>query len=161
MQEVWEKLCFALLLLCFASRGRLVNHACREQVGPQPRILVRDRDYDDTALDPPSTDPSELNEIYTTNWPSIRSSRYNRHRYSWATCSISLVHRHGLLETGPSTVFHALKCTTTRTLSQARSCYHGLTVCSTSFVAFTAGYNGDRESDYSVSTTGHVVCLVD
>ena len=31
---------------------------------------------------------------------------------------------------------------------------------STSFVASTAGYNGDRESDYSVSTTGHVVCLV-
>ena len=36
----------------FVSGGRLVNHVCREQVGPQPRILVRDRDYDDTTLDP-------------------------------------------------------------------------------------------------------------
>ena len=27
-------------------------------------------------------------------------------------------------------------------------------------MAFTAGYNGDRESDYSVNITGHVVCLV-
>ena len=35
-----------------------------------------------------------------------------------------------------------------------------MTTFSTSFVAFTAGYNGDRESDYSVTITGHVVCLV-
>ena len=63
--------------------------------------------------------------------------------------------------TWASTVVRALKCTTTKTLSRARSCYHGLTVCSTSFVAFSAGYNGDRESNYSVSTTGRVVCLVD
>ena len=27
-------------------------------------------------------------------------------------------------------------------------------------MAFIAGYNGDRESDYSVSVTGHVVWLV-
>ena len=67
-------LCFC----CFASRGRLVNHACRLQVRPQPRILVRDRDYDDSTLDPPPIDPQELNEVYNTNWSSIRSSRYNR-----------------------------------------------------------------------------------
>ena len=61
----------------FASRGRLVNHACREQVRPQPRILVRDRDYGDPTLDAPPTDPPELTEVYNTNWPSIRPSRYN------------------------------------------------------------------------------------
>ena len=36
------------------------------------------------------------------------------------------------------------------------SCYQDSTVC---FVAFTAGYNGDRESDFSVNTIGHAVCL--
>ena len=35
-----------------------------------------------------------------------------------------------------------------------------MTTFLTSYVAFTAGYNGDRESDYSVTITGHVACLV-
>ena len=61
----------------FASRGRLVNHACCEQVRPQPRILVKDRNYGDPTLDAPPTDPPELSEVYKTNWPSIRPSRYN------------------------------------------------------------------------------------
>ena len=47
-----------------------------------------------------------------------------------------------------------------QSLRHARSCYQGSTVCSTSFVAFIAGYNGDRESDYSVSIIGYAVCLV-
>ena len=62
----------------YASRGQLVNHASREQVKPHPRILVRDRHYDDSPLAPLSTYLPELSEIYNTNWPSIRSSRYNR-----------------------------------------------------------------------------------
>ena len=49
MQEVRAKL---------ASRGRFLNHACPEHTRPQPRILVRDCDYDDDDF--------------------IRSSRYNR-----------------------------------------------------------------------------------
>ena len=52
----------------FASRGRLVNHVCREQVEPQPRYSVRVCDYDDMTLASPPTDPPELDEIYTTQW---------------------------------------------------------------------------------------------
>ena len=84
----------------FVSGGRLVNHVCREQVGPQPRILVRDRDYDDTTLDPPPTDPSELNEIYTTNWPSIRSSRYNRRYQDILNCRLLRVISKGMEQPG-------------------------------------------------------------
>ena len=34
----------------FASRGRLVDHVCREQRRLQPRVLVRDRNYDDDTF---------------------------------------------------------------------------------------------------------------
>ena len=71
-----------------ASRGRLVNHACGEQLRPQPRALVRDRDYDDSTLNPPPTDPSELSEVYNTKWPSIRSSRYNRRYQDILNCRL-------------------------------------------------------------------------
>ena len=67
------------------GEGERRRHNCRrcgrnfvEQARPQPRILVRDRSYDDSTLDAPPTDPPELSEVYNTNWPSIRSSRYNR-----------------------------------------------------------------------------------
>ena len=64
----------------FASRGRLVNHACRKQVRPQPRVLVRDCNYDDSTLNAPPTVPPELSEVYSTNWASTRS-RCNNRRY--------------------------------------------------------------------------------
>ena len=69
----------------FASCGRLVNHACREQTRPQPIILVRDRDYDDSPTDPP-----ELSKIYniTCNWSSIRPSHYNRRYQDILNCRL-------------------------------------------------------------------------
>ena len=72
----------------FPSRGRLVNHACRGQNRPQPRVLVRDRNYDDNTANAPHTDPPELNQIYNTNWPSIRSSRYNRRYQDILNCRL-------------------------------------------------------------------------
>ena len=72
----------------FASRGRLVNHACREQRRPQPRVLVRDRDYDDATFNAPPTNPPELGEVYNTNWASIRSSRYNRRYQDILNCRL-------------------------------------------------------------------------
>ena len=72
----------------FPSRGRLVNHACRGQNRPQPRVLVRDRNYDDNTANAPHTDPPELNQLYNTNWPSIRSSRYNRRYQDILNCRL-------------------------------------------------------------------------
>ena len=72
----------------FASRGRLVNHASREQRRPQPRVLVRDRNYDDDTFNAPPTDPPDLNQMYSTNWASIRSSRYNRRYQDVLNCRL-------------------------------------------------------------------------
>ena len=62
VQEVREKLHFSWT----ASEPRMSSASLAH-----PRILhvVRDRDYDESALNPPSPDPPELNEIYNTNWP--------------------------------------------------------------------------------------------
>ena len=76
-----------------------------------------------------------------------------------ATWGILWEHRRGLPETGPFTVLRALECTMMSTLRHVGSFYQDSTVCSTSFVAFTAGYNGDRESNFSVNRIGHAVCL--
>ena len=72
----------------FASRGRLVNHACWEQLRPQPRVLVRDCDYDDATFNTPPADPPEPSEVYNTNWASIRSSRYNRRYQDILNCRL-------------------------------------------------------------------------
>ena len=88
-----------------------------------------------------------------TRWPG---TSLLRHWCSWN----NMARRRGLPETGPSTLLHALKCTMMNTSRYGGRWCQGLTACSTSVVAFTARYNGDRESDYSVNITGHVVCLV-
>ena len=59
-----------------------------EQLRPQPRILVRDHDYDDATFHAPPTDPLELSEVYNTNWASIRSSRYNRRYQDILNCRL-------------------------------------------------------------------------
>ena len=45
---------------------------------PQPRVLVRDRDYEDATFNAPPADSPELSKVYNTNLASIRSSGYNR-----------------------------------------------------------------------------------
>ena len=72
----------------FASHGRLVNHVCWEQRRRQPRVLVRDRNYDDDTFNAPSTDPPDLNQVYSTNWASIRSSHYNRRYQDILNCRL-------------------------------------------------------------------------
>ena len=93
-------------------------------------------------------------------WPSGRVHLYSDTGIARTSWGMLLARRHGLPQLKHSMLLHSPNCTMMNMSRYARHKCRGLTACSTSFVASTAGYNGDRESDYSVSTTGHVVCLV-
>ena len=72
----------------FASCGWLVDHMCCEQLRPQPRVLVRDCNYDDSTLNAPPTVPPELSEVYSTNLASTRSICNNRRYQDILNCRL-------------------------------------------------------------------------
>ena len=73
----------------FASRQRMQDHHCPGRDRTRRRaVLVRDMEYDDPLEQSFALDTPEENELFRTNWSSIRSSLYRRQYQDILNCRI-------------------------------------------------------------------------